>query len=477
MLKRLPRVCFAGLFALSHCGDAGPTEAPPRGGPAPFGPEATLTVLRDDNPAANIVEVSLEAAPGRWTLSPGRTVDALMYNGRVPGPLLEARVGDTVVVHFHNALTVPTTVHWHGLRVPASMDGGPHSQDPVPPGGRFTYRFVVNDAGTFWYHPHVNESRQMEAGLYGAIVVRGAHEPAADVETVMMLDDLTLDAQGNIAAPGDLVEQHGGREGPVAVVNGRSAPPMTIAPGQRQRWRIVNAGSARFYRLSLGGQTFWQVASDAGAWATPRALREVLLVPGDRVELLVDGPAAGASWGVENLAYDRGHGAGLRSPMALTTLVSEGPAMTPRSPPAGGPPTRWLPVEGAHVETVRFSERINRETEAVEFMVNGRQYPDVPPLHGQVGRTERWTLVNESEMEHPFHLHGFFFQVRSRNGVALADPAWEDTIQLRGHETVEIAFQPDPRPGHWMYHCHILEHVEHGMMGTFIVPETPSRDP
>ena len=118
---------------------------------------------------------------------------------------------------------------------------------------------------------------------------------------------------------------------------------------------------------------------------------------------------------------------------------------------------------------VTFSERIDRDAKRVVFMINERSFPDVPDIVTRVGATEVWDLVNTSEMDHPFHLHGFFFQVVSRNGLPEAAPTWEDMIQLRGEERVRIAFRVDNRPGHWMYHCHILEHVENGMMATLNV--------
>nr|MBK7069331.1 multicopper oxidase domain-containing protein [Deltaproteobacteria bacterium] len=118
---------------------------------------------------------------------------------------------------------------------------------------------------------------------------------------------------------------------------------------------------------------------------------------------------------------------------------------------------------------VTFDEHIDRDAERVVFTINDRSYPDVPDIVTRVGATEVWDLVNASEMEHPFHLHGFFFQVVSRNGLPEGQRSWEDTIQLRGEERVRIAFRPDARPGHWMYHCHILEHVDNGMMATLRV--------
>ena len=244
--------------ALCACASTEPARSVPDGWAA----SAPLAQIVDRDPDARVVEIDLVAAPMRWALGDGRVVDGMAYNGSVPGPLIEARVGDTLVVHFRNELDRATTIHWHGVRVPVEMDGGPHSQEPIPPGGTFEYRFELPDAGTFWYHPHALEAEPMERGLYGAIVVRGDEEPEVDTEAVLVLDDLTLDASGAIAPFGDILEIHGGREGDVQLVNGTIAPsvagtgpstpdkaqfptsPSRGAEGQRQR-RQGQLGSGR----------------------------------------------------------------------------------------------------------------------------------------------------------------------------------------------------------------------------------------
>ncbi len=453
----------ATLFA--GCGDDA-TPAAPRPGPDPWASALRLATAIDRNPDPRVVEIDLEAAMGEWEYSPGRRVRAMTYNGSVPGPTIEARVGDTVVVHFRNRLSEPTTVHWHGLRVPANMDGGPHSQPPIAAGAVFEYRFTVPDAGTFWYHPHVTEGVQMERGLYGAIVVRSDREPRSDSEGVLLLDDVLLGADGQIAPTGDLLEQHNGREGAVSLVNGRAGVELPIRAGQRQRWRFVNAGSARFYRLSLPGHRFTVIGSDGGLLPSPRVTDELFLVPGDRLDVIVDGAQTpGATATMQNLPYARGHGAGLTQSLdVLRVRYTAESALPTLTPPSAGPRIDAFATAGVTPRTITFDEFIDRDRERVVFTINGRSFPDVPDVVTRIGTMEVWDLVNESEMDHPFHLHGFFFQVLSRNGTPEPSPSWEDTLHLRGEERVRIAFRPDNRPGHWMYHCHILEHVDHGMM-------------
>lgn len=454
------------LLAASSCGD-------PSARDVTNGWEAAAPLARaaDRSTEPGVIELDLVAAPTRWTFAPGRSIDAYAYNGSVPGPLIEARVGDTLVVHFRNDLPEPTTIHWHGLRVPAEMDGGPHSQEPIPPGGTFEYRFVLPDAGTFWYHPHVDEPTQMERGLYGAIVVRGDDEPEVDTEAVLVLDDLLLDASGALAPFGDLLEVHGGREGDVQLVNGALTPVVSARRGERQRWRIVNAGSARFYRLALPGHTFTVLGTDEGRLPAPRSADELFLVPGDRIDVVVDVTGApDERIELTNLPYSRGHGSGVFDPSPVATLAIDArPSLPALAPLEWSRSISWISDEGVTAREIVLGEVLDAASETVRFFVNGEAFPNVTPIETRVGEVEVWDIVSESEMDHPFHLHGFFFQVLERDGVREPSPSWEDTIHVRGGERVRVAFRVDDRPGMWMFHCHILEHVEHGMMGVLHV--------
>lgn len=147
----------------------------------------------EPDPGRAVVTADLEAREAEWEFVPGRATRAWGFNGRVPGPTIEAHVGDVLEVRLTNSLPEPTVIHWHGLRVPAAMDGTDMVQRPVAPGDTFTYRFRLPDAGTFWYHTHMNETVQLERGLYGALVVRGENEPELDAERVLVLDDVALD--------------------------------------------------------------------------------------------------------------------------------------------------------------------------------------------------------------------------------------------------------------------------------------------
>lgn len=199
----------------------------------------------DANPDPRIVEIDLDARVAPMEIVPGVRTDAWTYNGGLPGPLIRARRGDRLIVHFSNHLPQPTTVHWHGVQVPIAMDGVPGvSQPPVAPGGSFTYDFVVPDAGLFWYHPHVNSAAQVGFGLYGALLVEDPEERLEADQLVLVLSDIAIDDTTGVQHPSDSGGILGallGREGNHVLVNGRKRPTLTVRNGALQRWRIVNS--------------------------------------------------------------------------------------------------------------------------------------------------------------------------------------------------------------------------------------------
>jgi len=412
------------------------------------------------------IHVELEARETTWEIAPGRTVSAWGYQGMVPGPTIVARVGDTLVARLVNRLPEPTVIHWHGLRLPAAMDGTESVQRAVQPGESFEYRFVLPDAGTFWYHSHANETVQVERGLYGALVVLGPDEPAFDADRLLVLDDVKIDRRGRIAKPA-LFDRHTGREGDVLLINGRSEPEYVVAAGQVERWRIVNACSARYVRLSLGGRPFRIIGTDGGLCAEPVTVTETLLTPGDRVELAV-GPFddEGAEIAIESLPYRR---TSMKRPRHHTwgTLRVGPRAASVASIPATlatiTPLVSAGPIEPTRI--VRLGARMTFHGH--DWLINGEQHHHDAPV--KVGELQVWDIVNETGMDHPFHLHGFFFQVIAIDGVPCVPSSWEDTVNVVGKGRVTIAFRPDDRPGRWMYHCHILEHHAAGMMGHFEV--------
>ena len=413
-----------------------------------------------------VVTVNLEAREGEQELVPGKRTRVWGYDGQVPGPVLEGRVGDVLEVRLTNRLAEPTTIHWHGLRLSPAMDGTDSVQRPIAPGESYTYRFLLRDAGTFWYHPHMNETVQLERGMYGAIVVRGPDEPVLDAERVLVLDDVKLDRHGQVKPIGGLVERHDGRQGDTLLVNGRAESELIMKAGQVERWRIGNAASARFVRLSIGGGPFTILGTTGGLIEAPVQVTEVLLVPAGRVDIAVGPFAEGESIRIESLKYYRGTIARAK-PVTFAT-VRVGAA----APSVARIPATLRRIEPLVTEPVTPTREVHLGEKpslrkGVRFFVNDEEHHRDAPV--KLGELQVWDILNETAMDHPFHLHGYFFQVVSVNGQPPAFRSWEDTVNTPPKSRVRIAWVPDDRPGEWMYHCHILEHHEAGMMGHFAV--------
>ena len=451
------------------------------GGGAPEGPspagwdaEAVAPLAPDENPDPTIVEVTLEARVDVLELVAGKPAEVWTYNGSIPGPRIEANVGDTLIVHFTNRLPEPTTIHWHGVRVPADMDGSTMMQEPVEPGGTFEYRFVVPDAGTYWYHPHVRSDVQVEKGLAGALVVRDPAAPPLGEELTIVLDDVMLDADGTIAEPGagGHMEEMMGREGNTLLVNGKTVAPVVLARnGLRQRWRLVNAANARYFRLVLTNATLVQVGNDGGLLPAPIESPDLVLAPGERAEVVLapDG-TPGTVLRLQWRDYDRGQGADRRPVDLVQVRITDLEPVVAEPLPASLADIEPLALDGTEA-TQRFTLGMGMVAGGMVFTINGAAWPDAAPVMATIGETQIWEVVNATAIDHPFHLHGYFFQVLDVQGVAPSQVAWKDTVNVPGGETLRFAVRFDDRPGMWMFHCHILEHAELGMMGHLMVME------
>jgi FtsP/CotA-like multicopper oxidase with cupredoxin domain len=430
------------------------------------------TVLRNQAEQAGRVEVELRAEPAQQALLPGVSTAVYAYNGSVPGPTLELLEGDEVVVRFRNDLPEATTVHWHGLHIPFDVDGSPFH--PVAPGDTYEYRFTVpyGSAGTYWYHPHPHHHTawQVGMGLHGAIIVRAVDDPLpADLPEQLLvlwdnrfLPDGSLDFPDRATAQGEL-DALNGREGDVLFVNGSILPWLDVPAGEVQRWRVVNASGARIYRLAIPGHSFVHIGSDGGLFERPIEVDEILLTNGERAELLVKGAKSTDTRAVlQTLPYDRylsrARPADWNRPRDLVTVrfVDE-PARGPHRIPDQLRPVPSLdPAEATATRLMLMSQgRINGRTLDMSRV----------DVHAALGATEIWQIENLVGMDHPFHLHGFQFQVLDRNGVKEAYPAWKDTVNVPKWETVRFIVRYADHRGKWMFHCHILDHEDQGMMG------------
>jgi FtsP/CotA-like multicopper oxidase with cupredoxin domain len=482
-------------------GDVSADHAAP---PAPMPAVEGLTELVDHNPDPRVVEVDLEARPSEAEFRAGVMTRVWGYEGLVPGPLLHVREGDRVIVHVRNALSVPHIVHWHGLRISDAMDGSPRLLRPFAAGASFRYEFVVPEPGTFWYHAHSSSIEQIERGLYGAIVVHERTPPRFDRERIFVLDDVKLDAEGQIApflTTGPDIGR--GRTGNVLLVNGSARPLAgSVARGALERWRIINAANARTMYIRVRGGSALVIGTDGGLIPTPYEFNELEIAPGQRYDLAVraDPPAqpamdAGALADASDDGGADSGDAGSAEPSVelinnvpfitssgtvqdqLFTLARYGYSGAVSQRVDYAPPAISLPdTNPANATDYALALSGRASPTGVQFSINGRVgvAHDGPPEDGGAhpsdetfvqGQPVRFTISANVSPEHPFHLHGQFFQIIERGGVAVTDePGLKDTVLVRGRESVTILTYFE-NPGRWMYHCHISEHGENGMMG------------
>lgn len=432
-------------------------------------------ILPDESPEPRTVEVTLTATATSLEMVPGMRTEVFAYNGMVPGPTLEVREGDRLIIHVRNELAEETTVHWHGLHLPWQADGSPFY--PIAPGEQADFDFVLPEgsAGTYWYHPHPHHRTafQVAKGLYGALIVRAADDPLpAMTEKLLVLSDNRFRADGSVEIPDQAslearIDFENGREGDVLFVNGQILPEIAIRSGEVQRWRIVNASAARTYRLAVEGHEILHVGSDGGLFETAIRRDEILVSASERVEILVRGTGApGSSARLQALPYDRyipqTRPRDWEEPRDLVTLryAADAPVPTVEIPEVIRPIEALDPGQVTTTRVFALTQGfINGKTMDME------RVDEVATL----GSTEIWQIENLVGMDHPFHLHGFSFQVIDRNGVPEPFPKWEDTVNVPKHETVRFIVRFEDYPGKWMYHCHILDHENFGMMGVLEV--------
>jgi FtsP/CotA-like multicopper oxidase with cupredoxin domain len=420
------------------------------------------------------------------------------FDGTVPGPVIRARQGDTLRVAVKNELPEETTVHWHGIRLPNAMDGVPHlTQRPIAPGESFVYEFAVPDAGTYWYHPHARSFEQVPRGLHGALIVEEADPPAVDRDELWVLSDWRLERDGRIAGDfGSAMDlSHAGRLGNTVTVNGREVEEWRLSAGERVRVRLVNACSARIVALEFKDHRPVVIALD-GQPVAPRepAADEsgrvrVVLSPGERADLVLDaiGPPGQRSRVVDSFYRGREY--------RLVDLVY---AAQPLREPKFGPPPRLKPndlpepdparaerhtigfaggmmggpfqgvLDGATLDPRALLQKgkfwtVNGQVGADHDGRHGAAHAAPPLLTLKRGAHCVLEMANDTAWHHPIHLHGHVFRVTALNGKALDPRDWRDTVLMNPRERMDIAFVAD-NPGDWMFHCHILDHQQGGMM-------------
>ena len=427
--------------------------------------------------AGGVLDVTLVAAESAVVIG-GTSVRALTFNGGVPGPTLVVRPGDVLSVAFQNQLAMPTNLHTHGLHV--SPDGiSDNVFLRIDPGASADYRYEIpanHPAGVYWYHPHHHgmAADQVFGGLYGAIIVEDPTPIDVTSERVLVISDMTFNSAGQIAAASQ-ADRMNGREGATVLVNGQVAPAMTARPGDRERWRIINACSSRYLDLTLDGQQLQLLGNDSGRFASPQGVTRLALVPGNRADVIVT-MAAGSSV-LRATPVDRGS-AGMGGNTRSTAVVDlatldvtgvsspstavEVASVTPRD-------LRGARVTGSRTLTLAMGGG-GMGGGGMAFTIDGATFdPATVNQRVALGSVEEWTIVNTSTMDHPFHLHVWPMQVLSVGGNSTSEPTWQDVVNVpaRSSSTVRIAFEDFG--GTAVYHCHILDHEDNGMMGIISV--------
>lgn len=407
------------------------------------------------------------------------------YNGQVSGPTLRIKQGERVTIEFINNLPEPTTIHWHGLRIANAMDGvSGLTQDPVPPGGRFTYEFVAPDAGTYWYHAHHKSWEQVARGLYGGLIVEpadGLTLPDAQ-DHLLVIDDWRLDGEGkfdaaSLGAPMDW--SHGGRLGNWLTVNGQSLPQFSLVKNAPNRLRLVNAGNARILEIDPARFGAKILAFDGQALPdapTELGYKPLLLGPAQRVDLLVEPEAA---FKLEELSQEPFAFCSfeVRSfEQAVTSFAA--PAPNPLPMPATDDRLKFdLRMTGGamgQLDNIYYQgEKLDRggfqRTKQFWAFNNVANLDDKPLFSVPKGKTVEMNVSNITAFMHAMHVHGHHFLIEDRDGSGVEySPLWRDTFLMGAQQSTRIAFVAD-NPGKWLFHCHMLDHAASGMNAWFEV--------
>ncbi|RZM79114.1 multicopper oxidase family protein [Leptolyngbya iicbica] len=430
-----------------------------------------------------LLELSLKAQSGKPAIA-GKAFQLLTYNGQVPAPILEANAGDTVRLALTNQLDAPTNLHYHGLHISPQIDDVFRE---VAPGESYTYEFQIpqnHPAITGWYHPHyhLNVASQVFGGLAGPLIIRGDLDDVPELrqaaEALLMLQD--FDPQNTLREPHALGKRWG-REGSLLTASGQQNPVIKLPQNGLLRLRLINASASRIYQLQLPEHPWFLIATDRGAIAEPTELDTLQLSPGERADLLIPGQRDPKDYEILSLPYDRGIAniveslgdeveqiSGVVPPtqaVMATLRYQPSDRVSPLPMPQKLIPVAPLPAPQTTREFV-LNHGIDSTAGSTGFIINGQSFVmDRVNTQVRLNQVEDWRIINQASMDHPFHLHTNRFQVIERNGQPETLLTWKDTVGLKGYETVTIRVRFEDFIGRTVYHCHILDHEDQGMMG------------
>lgn len=431
-------------------------------------------------PSINNGSASLNAQFSVSEILKGKSSTTLSYGNGLLGPTIRANTGDTVGVTLQNSLSEETNIHWHGLILPEDMDG--HPKDVASPGGSLNYSLpIIQRAGTYWYHPHPHGStaKQVFMGLAGMFIVNDPEEaslnlPSGEFEVPIIIQNKHFEGNNLEYSPVD-DEIMTGYLGEQILVNGLHAPYLSVASGW-YRLRVLNGSTARVYNLALSaGKQMVIIGSDGGLLPSPETVSNIMLGPGERLDILVDfsdlsvgneiylvsnkfsefNVQGRQSFNLMKFKVDRASSSNFTPPSSLSTISPLSPAQSVK--------TRTLDIaqmiggEGGHGGMGRHS-------------INGKIFEmDRVDETVSAGTTEIWEFDNsEGDEIHPMHIHGVQFQllerIGGRNKIIASEKGWKDTILLMPGEKVRIIMTFPEYTGVFVFHCHNLEHEDDGMM-------------
>jgi FtsP/CotA-like multicopper oxidase with cupredoxin domain len=470
----------------------------------------TQTVLLPDSPKVearnHVVSFTLHAVNQN-----GR--DSFAFDGANVAPVIRAFPGDVIKITYVNDLPAKssetcavnpcldmTNLHFHGLTVSPDAPQDDVLTMQAMPGHILHYRVRIprdHPPGLFWYHthPHGESHRQVLDGMSGALVIEGMERYAPEVrqlhERVMVVRGRSIVRDSDAEKLRDEVEIPSKRCGTAAgavdeifTVNGVVRPRIEIAPNEREFWRIVNASADRYLDLQLDGQTFEIVALDGmplayrGPEGPTRTTDHLLLSPAGRLEAIVTGPPSGTHRALRTLCVDTGPDGDPNPEMVLADLAplssdrmdSTRPLMQVHSVNKRPPLRKPVDLEGLERTTPDFTVTFTEDKNG--FYINGRKFaPDAAPMtSARVGTYQHWRIVNDSAELHPFHIHQVHFLAYAENGVPLSHPAWLDTVNVpyRGTVDVILDFTDPVIRGMSVFHCHLLNHEDKGMMAKIL---------
>jgi len=422
-----------------------------------------------------------------------QTISAGVNNSKFWGPTLFFNKEDTVYMKVKNKLNDSTTLHWHGMHLPAVMDGGPHQV--IPPGTIWQpYWKVTNNASTYWYHPHLHTmtQEQLTKGLGGFIIVRDQHESSLALPRSYGVDDIPLVLTSRRYSASNAFVITKCSYGDYMLTNGTPNAQADL-PKQFVRLRILNAEMERAYNLGFSdNRTFYIIANDGGLVNTPVAVTKVILAVGERIEILVDlsNDAVGSSLDLK--AYNSGFALGFPGGEPGTTgefgsllnnttfnllhinVIAQTNNAIKSIPSTLANNTYWTAADATVSRTIKVTDG-NPGPNSKPFSLDSQPF-DLTQINNTVNLNtiEKWTITNNNVFGHTFHIHDVEFKIVSRSGSSVGnyEAGWKDVLYLPRNTSATFVAKFDDYSDSihpFMYHCHFSPHEDGGMMGQFVV--------